>query len=47
MLQLLFGLSWIYSRKHDFALRRSHFKLAMARRPVKRCILFTLSLVFN
>lgn len=47
LLQLLFILGWIYGRKHDFALRLSHFKLAMARRPVKRFVLFALPLVFN
>lgn len=48
MVQLGLIASWIYWRRHGFALRLEHFQGALAERAaIKRFLLFSLPLVFN
>lgn len=47
LLQLLFVLSWVYASKHGLALHWTHFRAAMAKRPLFMFISFSLPLVAN
>ncbi len=47
LLQLLFIVSWVYGRRHGFALSRAQFRPALAWQPVARFLSFSLPLVAN